>query len=77
MVFDITTHGNTGLTGSDTSACNGKLSSGKRNPAMAAITLVCPAATMPTLRALIVPRVVSTASTAPSTPRRMPVTSQF
>jgi hypothetical protein len=35
MVFDITTQGNTGFTGSETSACNGKLSSGMRTPAMA------------------------------------------
>ena len=49
MVFDITTHGNTGLTGSDTSACSGKLSSGMRTPAIAITTLVWPAATTPTL----------------------------
>ena len=49
MVFDITTHGNTGFTGSETSACSGKLSSGMRTPAIAMTTLVWPAATTPTL----------------------------
>ena len=39
MVFDITTQGNTGLTGSDTSACSGKLSSGRRTPARPCTTL--------------------------------------
>src|SRR5262245_24609103 len=48
MVLDMTTDGNTGLTGSDTSAWSGKLSSGSLRPARASTTLVCPAATMPT-----------------------------
>ena len=64
-MFDITTQGNTGFTGSDTSACSGKLSSGMRTPAIAMITLVWPAATTPIFLARISPRVVSTASTAP------------
>ena len=33
-MLDITTHGNTGLTGSETSACSTVLSSGMRRPAM-------------------------------------------
>ena len=65
MVFDMTTHGNTGYTGSDTSAWSGKLSSGMRTPAIAISTDVWPAATTPTLRARIAPRVVSRASMAP------------
>ena len=52
MVLDITTQGKTGLTGSETSACKGKLSSGNRSPAMFATTLVLPAATIPTFFAL-------------------------
>jgi len=41
------------------------------------ITLVWPAAATPMRGARIVPRVVSTPSTAPLASRRMPVTSQF
>ncbi len=48
-----------------------------RTPAIAITTLVWPAATTPTFRAAIGPRVVSTAFTAPDGPRLMPVTSQF
>ena len=48
-----------------------------RRSAIAMTTLVLPAATTPTLRVSIAPRVVSTASTAPPTPRRIAVTSQF
>jgi hypothetical protein len=47
MVFDITTQGSTGFTGSDTSACSGKLSSGRRSPAIAITTLVCRPPTTP------------------------------
>ena len=68
-MFDITTQGNTGLTGSDTSACSGKLSSGSRTPAMRMTTLELPAATTPTLRVRMRPRVVSSASTAPPASR--------
>ena len=60
MVFGVTTQGNSGFTGSETSACSGKLSSGMRRPAIAMITLVWPAATAPTFLARISPRVVST-----------------
>ena len=77
MVLLITTQGKTGFTGSDTRACRGKLSSGRRTPAMPSTTLVCPAADTPTLGVLMRPRVVSTASTAPWALRTMPVTSQF
>ena len=77
MPFDITTQGKTGLIGSETSACSGKLSSGTRTPAMPSTTLVLPAATTPTLRVRMTPREVSSASTAPLGSRRMPVTSQF
>jgi hypothetical protein len=69
MLFDITTHGITGLIGSDTSACSGKLSIGMRRPAIPISTDVCPAATTPIFFYLIVPRVVSTPSTAPCTSR--------
>ncbi len=77
MVFDITTQGNMGLTGSETSACSGKLSSGSCTPAIRITTLELPAATTPILLLRIGPRVVSSASTAPFASRRMPVTSQF
>ena len=66
MVLDITTHGNTGLTGSDTRACSGKLSSGMRRPARAITTLVWPAATTPTRGVRIGPFEVSTPAMAPS-----------
>ncbi|MEO1266055.1 MAG: FAD-dependent oxidoreductase, partial [Pseudomonadota bacterium] len=49
-----------GFTGSETSACSGKLSSGIRTPACAITVLVLPAATTPILSASIAPRVVST-----------------
>ena len=65
-----------GLTGSETSACSGKLSIGRRKPAMAASTLEWPAATSASLRQAIPPRLVSTPTTLPPS-TRMPVTSQF
>ena len=65
MPFDITTQGSTGLIGSETSACSGKLSSGRRTPAISMMTLVLPAAHTPILRVRIMPRLVSSASTAP------------
>ena len=37
MVFDITTQGSTGFTGSETSACKGKLSMGMNTPAIAGL----------------------------------------
>src|SRR6202035_6004369 len=77
MVLDITTQGNAGLTGSETSACKGKLSSGNLTPAMSMTTLVLPAATTPTFFAAMNPRDVSTPVTAPDGPRLLPVTSQF
>ena len=76
-MLDITTQGNTGLTGSDTSACSGKLSSGMRRPARAITTLVCPAATTPTRGVRMYPFVVSTPAIAPAASRRKPSTSQF
>ena len=72
----MTTQGNTGFTGSLTSACRGKLSSGMRTPAIAMTRLVDPAATTPTRRARTGPRSVSTPLTAPSAPQVMPVTAQ-
>ena len=59
-MFDITTQGITGLTGSLTNACNGNDSSGMRTPAIAISTLVWPAATTPIRPAAIGPLVVST-----------------
>src|SRR5919108_663437 len=44
MVLDMTTQGKIGLTGSETSACSGKLSSGSFSPTIFMMTLVCPAA---------------------------------
>ena len=41
-MFDITTQGITGLTGSETSACSGNDSSGMRTPAIAITTLCGP-----------------------------------
>ena len=77
MVFDITTHGIIGLTGSETSACSGLLSRGMRTPAIAMTTEVWPAAATPIFLAAIFPRVVSTPETAPEASRRIAVTSQF
>ena len=47
MVLLMTTQGKTGFTGSDTRAWSGKLSSGRRTPAMPSTTLVLPAAETP------------------------------
>ena len=65
-MFDITTQGITGFTGSLTSACSGNDSSGIRTPAIAITTLVWPAATTPIATGAIGPRVVSTPVTAPA-----------
>ena len=65
-MFDITTQGNTGLTGSDTSACSGKLSSGMRTPAIAMIDAGVAGRHDADFGVRISPRVVSTAATAPS-----------
>src|SRR6266850_2390541 len=54
----MTTVSCTGFTGSETSACSGWLCSGRRTPAIAASTELCPAATMPTRPAPIAPLVV-------------------
>ena len=72
-MITVLTHG---LTGSETRACKGKLSIGRRKPAMFAITLECPAATTASFAQRIGPLVVSTPSTLPPL-TRMPVTSQF
>ena len=72
----MTTQSSTGFTGSDTSACNGWLCSGRRTPAIAATTELCPAATIATFSASIAPRLVSTPTTRPPAVR-IPVTSQF
>src|ERR1700682_3245175 len=71
MVLDITTQGSAGLTGSEPSACKGKLSIGDLMPAMFATTLLLPAATIPIFLAAMKPRDVSTPSTAPEAPRRV------
>ena len=76
-MLDITTQGMIGLTGSDTSACSGKLSSGSRTPAICMTTELWPAADTPMRRLSIAPRVVSTPAIAPFASRRNPVTSQF
>ena len=47
MVFDMTTQGSTGFTGSRHQRLQRELSSGRRTPAIAITTLVCPAATTP------------------------------
>ena len=68
---DVAVHGvatsppcaSTGLIGSDTSACSGWLSIGRRRPAIAASTLEWPAATTPTFFAPMKPRLVSTPTT--------------
>ncbi len=65
-----------GLTGSETRAWSGKLSIGRRMPAMAASTLEWPAATTASFLQRIVPRLVVTASTLPAWVW-MPTTSQF
>jgi len=75
-VFDITTQGMIGLTGSETSACSGLLSSGMRAPVIAMTTEVWPAAATPILLAAMFLRVVSTLETAPEASRRIAVTSQ-
>ena len=75
--MDMTTHGNTGLTGSETSACRGKLSSGMRTPALSITTVVPPAAETATFFALMKPRAVSTPETRPEASRRIAVTGQF
>jgi hypothetical protein len=74
LVRDMTTVSSTGFSGSDTNACSGWLSTGRRNPAIAASTLALPATTTPTFGARIVPRVVSTPVTPPLS-RIIPVTS--
>ena len=77
MVLDMTTQGKTGFKGSETSACKGKHSSGRRTPAIAMTTLVFPATTTPILFVATAPRVVSRPLTAPEASRRIAVTSQF
>ena len=76
-MFDITTQGITGFTGSLTNACSGNNSSGMLTPAIAITTLVWPAVTTPMRPAAIGPLVVSTPVAAPAASRTMPVTAQF
>ena len=64
--LDITTVSIIGFTGSDTKACNGLDSIGKRKPAIAATTPELPAVTQATFLAPIKPCVVCTPTTAPS-----------
>ena len=65
----MTTHGRTGSSSSDTSACSGWLWIGSRSPAIDASTDECPAAARATSPASIGPSVVSTPATRPSRDR--------
>ena len=67
----------TGFSGSETSACRGKDSSGILRPAIAITTLVWPAETTPIFLVAIAPLVVSTPLTAPEASRVIALTSQF
>src|SRR3546814_6173676 len=73
----MTTQGKTGFTGSETSACSGKLSSGSRTPAVSMTTEVFPAADTATFFARMKPLAVSTPKTRPEASRRIAVTGQF
>ena len=73
----MATQGKIGFTGSLTSACSGKLSSGSRTPAVSITTEVWPAAETATFLARMKPLAVSTPVTRPSGPRRIAVTGQF